>query len=129
MPTHIILHPRKRRWLTHVVARNHQVHREVLDPHLHLILIEQDAEADGEDADAEDAEGVAVAQLIGGEGDADAEDGGDDEDGDRADLSADGPVAHLGENRGGEELLARQRSIESSAGNTSSRQQMQYSPK
>lgn len=74
MPAHIILHPRQRSWLTHIIPRDDHVDGEVLHADFDASLVEQDPEADGEDTDAEDAEAVAVAELVSREGDDDAED-------------------------------------------------------
>lgn len=67
MSAHVVLHPRERGGLTHVIARDDEIDGEVLDANSDFVLIEQDADADGEDADAEDAETVAVAELVGAE--------------------------------------------------------------
>ena len=106
MAAHVIGDPSDSDGLTSVSTRDDEEDGGVLCTDGNGGLGEQHRVPDGSDADAEHAEGVAVAEVVGGEGDAEAYDGGDDEDGDAVDLGLDGGEAHLCEDGGREELVS-----------------------
>lgn len=98
MPTHTVVNPSDSYWLTHVAPADNEEDGRIATTNWNVSLREQYAVAAGCDAYAEDAEAIAMAELVRDQGCYCADDGGDDEDRNAADLRDFGFVAQLGQN-------------------------------
>lgn len=104
MPSHIILHPRQRDGLRDVRPRRDGKDGKVAHADGDAGPDEEEDLADRRDEDAQDAEGVAVAEIVGGEGGEDRARRSADVDWDGADLGCCGGEAEFLDDCGDEEL-------------------------